>query len=59
MKTTKKVIKEKTYNGVPMSQIKIDCEKFDITEFAEKYGWGSAGDIAEILEMNGCIKKTN
>ena len=54
---TEKVITEKTYNGVPMSQIKIDCDNFDITEFGEKWGWGGAGDIMEILKLNGCMAR--
>lgn len=56
MKTkAKKVITEKTYNGIPISQIKIDCDKFDIVEFGKKWGWGGAGDIMEILKLNGCM----
>ena len=51
-------VKEKTYNGIPLSKIKVDCKEFDMMEFADKYGWGDAALIVEILEMNGCVKKS-
>lgn len=58
MKTTKvKEKKQKFYNGIKIEDIKIDCETFNITDFIEKYGTGSASDILEILQLNGCIKK--
>lgn len=50
-------VKEKTYNGIPLSEIKIDCEQFDMIDFADKYGWGDAAIIVEILELNGCLTK--
>jgi hypothetical protein len=52
------VITEKTYNGIPISEIKIDCKEFDMMEFFDKYGWGDAAIVVEILELNGCLIKT-
>lgn len=58
MKATEEVITERTYNGIPISEIKINCETFDALEFFETYGSGDARIVVEILELNGCLIKT-
>ena len=57
MKATEEVITERTYNGIPISEIKINRETFDAFEFFETYGWGDVGIVVEIFELNGCLNK--
>jgi hypothetical protein len=55
---TENVITEKTFNGIPISEIKIDCKEFNAWDFFEKYGWDDVSILVEILELNSCLKKT-
>lgn len=38
-----------------LSDIKVDCDNFSVSDFIEEYGLKDAGSILKVLEFNGCV----
>ena len=38
-----------------LSDIKVDCDNFSVSDFIEEYGVKDAGSILKVLEFNGCV----
>jgi len=38
-----------------LSDIKVDCDNFSVSDFIEEYGVKDAGSIMKVLEFNGCV----
>lgn len=38
-----------------LSDIKVDCDNFSVSDFIEEHGIKDAGSILKVLEFNGCV----